>query len=162
MTAKFAHDLKGLLTVGLFYCYAFFGVTLFLFYFNSQYYSSLYYLPLKIVGTLLGYGLVSHVAPGGSVNLSLTYRVQNKEEKETDLLIRKYRNKYVVTGASLLFLLGTIYYDLRMSVLTQITVFDSVVVFFFYIIVTIMLGQGLKSLTAWWNIKKHWQKELRP
>jgi hypothetical protein len=161
MNPKFEHDLKGLLSVGLFYCYSFFGVIVLLFLFNSQYYSSLYYLPLKIIGTLLGYSLIMYVVPGGGIHLSPTYKSLSKEEKKLDALIRKDKNNYVVTFAILLFLLSTIYYDIQISLVAQISFFDSVVVFLFFTIVTGMLGQGVKYLTAWWNIKRHWQKEFQ-
>ena len=104
--------------------------------------------------------MVGHVAPGGRFDFSLTYRGLNKEEKRFDELIQQYRNKYVVTIVILLFLISSIYVDLQTSIVAKITVFDSIVLFFFTLLLTVILGDGIKYLSAWWNIKKHWKKEF--
>jgi hypothetical protein len=123
---------------------------------------SLAYLPSKLAGVLLGYLWVSHWSPGGYVTFHFTDKfTPTEDEKAINHLIRKHRSNALLLTLPILYLFVDLMIG-RFHDQTEVTVsfdgfFGSLIIAFWIIAAT---SNGIKYLSAWWNIKRHWKKEF--
>jgi hypothetical protein len=123
---------------------------------------SIYYLPSKLLGAFLGYLWVSHWSPGGYVTFHFTDKfTPTEDEKAIDHLIRKYRSNTLLLAFPILYLLidllvGRFHDQIGVTVSFD-GIFGSLIIVFWIIATT---SNGIKYLSAWWNIKRHWKKEF--
>jgi hypothetical protein len=123
---------------------------------------SINYLPSKLVGALLGYLWVSWWSPGGYVTFHFNDKfTPTEDEKAIDHLIRKYRSNILLSAFPIIYLLIDLTIG-RFHDQTGVNVsidgfFGSLIIVFWIVAAT---SNGIKYLSAWWNIKRHWKKEF--
>src|SRR5260221_11449190 len=91
------------------------GVYFLWFVFRSIDFFIVYSLPFKIIGTLLGYLMVNHFAPGGYVNVYFREHALTKEEKALEKLVAKHRSKILITLTATGYILVNIFYSTSSS-----------------------------------------------
>lgn len=158
-TKKLKRYLIQLPVLGL--CYFVAMVFFAIFFFNSTEGWSIFYLPFKLLSEVVGYILIIHFARGGNVNYYFTPHTPNEDEKKLDILVIKYSSKALITLTAFSFI--TIDIILTFSHLGQNNNFQIIKVAFFMmwalLLVTLMC-EGVKYISAWWNIKRNWEKEF--
>ncbi len=146
-----------ILGFGYFASALFLGILLF----TSKEYWSIFYLPFKLFGEFFGYYVVVYLAKGGSVNYYFTLHKANEEEKALDRLIIKYNNNKLITLTAVLFVvIDIILVILHTSFNNRFIFGDSVFLFLWTVISVGIMCEGVKYMTAWWNIWKNWKKEF--
>jgi hypothetical protein len=127
---------------------------------NNQADWSINYIPFKLLGAFLGYMWVSFWNPGGLVTFYLGNHTLTDDEKTLDALSLKYRSRVLMILIPILYVL----FDLiigRTRYQTNASYFDAFfgnIIISFWIVAT--MTNGVKYISAWWNIKKHWKKEF--
>lgn len=122
---------------------------------------SIYYIPFKLTGVILGYIFTMFWSPGIYVTPHFGEFTPSDEEKILNNLGMKYRNKLIMIIPSLIyiiadFFIGKSYYQMRTG---YFDAYLGMVFIGFFIALT--TGSGIKYLTAWINLKKNWKKEFR-
>jgi uncharacterized membrane protein YeaQ/YmgE (transglycosylase-associated protein family) len=105
--------------------------------------------------------MVTFVGKGGNVNYYFTPHTPTENEKILNTLIAKYRNIPLMTIGALIAMV--IVLSLEVSNLTshaEMKIDYFVGSFVGSILAIGITCEGIKFLSAWWNIKKHWQKEF--
>jgi len=132
-----------------------------IFFFTAKEGWSIFYLPFKLVTELMGYYLITHVALGGSVNYYFIPHKANEDEKNLDRLIIKHSNKALVKLTAIVFIATDIVLSVTHS--NQNNNFHITDIAFFMmwaIVIVVLMCEGVKYMTAWWNIKRNWKKEF--
>jgi hypothetical protein len=121
-----------------------------------------YYFYFKAAGAIFGYVLESRWNPGARVTLHFDKSTYSEDEKTLDSLVMKYRSNTLMVLPLVLYVTADFIIS-RMHAQTHAGTLEgyagSVIIGAGITIITTM---GIKYLSAWWNIKKHWQKEFHP
>lgn len=120
-----------------------------------------YYIPFKLLGAALGYAWARYWNPGGAVTFHFFSNHKSTEDEiALHNLILRYRNKMLMLLMPIAYLsadliVGMSRYQAKVSYFDGF--FGSIIVAFF---IVVGLSTGIKFLSAWWNIKKHWKEEF--
>jgi hypothetical protein len=129
--------------------------------FTSREFWSIYYLPVKLVGEVLGIFVVARLARGGNVNYYFVPHTPNEDEKKLDSLILKYGSNTLIVIAGVLFIAIDIILSFsNHNPSNKFTIGSSFGIFLWTIITVGLMCEGVKFLSAWWNIKRNWKKEF--
>lgn len=121
---------------------------------NSQEWN-LYYLPLKIIGVIVAYILVSHKSPGGNVNIYFAKHTLNDDEKKLDKLLIKNSSKLLMFLPPSLYLLADWLYGINRYNLNTSPTLDGIFTYLFIPFLAIASTcQGVKYLSAWLSVKR--------
>lgn len=150
-------QLKGsvsqLLPVGLlaFLCGLFFAVLFIV----IPDFRSIVYVPFELAPALLVWYLATVVVPGGTVNYYLAKHTDTVAERSLDTLIARYASKLCVRSAIVVFLVANIVVDAALGNNSFRFDLGGSLFTIAYVYATLAaLSQGIKYITAWWNISR--------
>lgn len=110
--------------------------------------------PFGVVGAIAGFLLIS-IPAGGYVNFYLSKHNPNQDEKKLYELIAKYKNKFLISGVALCFIITYLAINfINRSHQIRFSLDDIFGSFALTFLCTMLLSTGIKYLSAWWNIRK--------
>jgi hypothetical protein len=119
-----------------------------------------YYFYFKAFGAVLGYLYMARWNPGGRVTLNFDKATYSEDEKALYDLVVRYKSNTLMVLPRILYVTADFIIG-RMMAQTHAGSFEgyagSVILGAGIILGTTM---GVKYLSAWWNIKRNWQKEI--
>ena len=120
------------------------------------------FIPFVLVGSGFAYYITTFRAKGGNVNYYFTPHTLTENEIILSNLIIKYRNTAFMTIGALALTVAEIYMLLNNLDNNKPISFDN---FFSACLISILgvagVCEGIKFMTAWWNIRRNMKKEFR-
>lgn len=110
-----------------------------------------------VMGIILGYLTVVYADPGGSVTLYyFTNRSKTPDEEKLYLLVKKYKSKLLLILITLILILSFSLKAFFNSEIPNILTINNIIWLLVWNTLTmLMLGNGIKYLSAWMNIKRN-------
>lgn len=119
-----------------------------------------YYIPFKILGAILGYMWVAYWNPGGLVTFHLGKFKPTEDEIGLNDLSLKYRSKMFMLLVPIAYILADLIigmYRYQTNVSYFDAYFGNIIIWFWIVAAT---SNGVKYVSAWWNIKRNWNKRI--
>lgn len=117
------------------------------------------FVPLIIICGGFGYYIVTFMGKGGNVNYYFKPHTPNENEKLLSDLIEKYRNIWLMTFCAIILIFAEILMVTLNLDNTNPLRLDYVVGAIIMSTATVLgICEGVKFISAWWNIKKNWRK----
>jgi hypothetical protein len=126
-------------------------------FYNLQ--SSWIYIPITLVGAGFGYYIAAIKVKGGTVNYYLNPHIPTENEKFLDKLIAENRNNFLITLIAAGITLIELALEFKLLAPSNTIRFDYLIGSLAISIISVaMTSVGVKYITAWWNIKKKYEK----
>lgn len=132
------------------------GIILLLILLSANFTYAIGYIPITAIGIVIGYLLIVRGDPGGNVNFYLNTHKKTQDEQYLYNLVVKNRNiiliNLVMVGVLIIFSILDIS---KSSSTVHVNFSDSTWWIIMIFITVLMIGNGTKYLSAWWNIKRN-------
>ena len=157
---KYSNKLLGqLLGLGVVYCIT--GLVLSYIIFTTPYYFGFFNTLSLVIGAIAGYFGTYFVQRGGVVNFYLRVHTPTHEEKELDTLISQYRSNIFITVIAIIYAIIAIMMHLPKIYFNYEFNLNNVIGMAVLSFLSMAgLCNGIKFVSAWWNIKRNWKKEF--
>jgi hypothetical protein len=118
-------------------------------------------IPFGVLGIILGYYLLSYIDPGGRVDFWFySSTKQTDDQKTVYRLIVQYKSKMLIFLAAIIFTFTYCVSSFSYRSVTNVINVNNIIWLLFWTTLTMLtVGNGVKYISAWWNISKKKQYE---
>lgn len=119
------------------------------------------FIPVIITNSTLTYLLITFVGKGGNVNFYLAPHKPSSSEKMLNKLIEDNRSVFLMTLSAIIVVSIEVAYLIVNLKNSDINMEHFIGLSFMSFVNMVLICQGVKFISAWWNIKKNWKKDFK-
>ena len=113
-------------------------------------------IPFAVIGIILGYYLVTYIDPGGRIDYwFFSSSKQTNDQITIYKLIAQHKSNRLILLTTIIFILIYSILNLSHATIPNVIKINNILWLIFWSTLTmITLGNGVKYISAWWNINK--------